>query len=316
MGSKPSKVNIDDSLNIFNSVVNTACVNTVNSCASASIVEQELVIHCLYQNGRIIYEENSVCLSCLNRVLEQQLQAIELERIQNKLKSVTVNMESLYNSLTNQIELCGVNSCKACVFKDIIQANLIENSNLCESSTNLNETFQTNLQDTLTATLNNNAAFLKGAQSALGGGTSEEIASKFTSQISTVSTYNFFNDALNTLRNNQNINIDSSGSVSVTAITQEMLSNTFLTMLSDNNIILNSISQSVLDEIDTVINDQTSLTEDGAKIIGGVTTLIGGFEKSMYYTMICTLILLLAVLLLTVFYAIYTIIQRKLSNSS
>jgi hypothetical protein len=303
-------------VNATNEIVATAIVLSVNSCTAEAQVDQQISITCrptgLEANTQV-YEENSACRQCYESVFNGMMAQHVLERkvwADGGTVMVRTPINEEYELMISRMQLCGVNTCKACALSNVTQANIIQSNTSCQNTMSNKDTFSTNLSSLVNEQLLNNQDVLSGVASAFGAKGVSDLTEQIVNQISTTVTQNFLTNTVNKMASSQVIILDSGTSTQFNNMTQYSSYNVALSEVTTNNIVTNAISDSVFATVAEIANQQNTLNDVGEVLFQSSVDFVTAINNVVGQVMIAVLVVLGCVVAFIIGYAIYKVVKK------
>lgn len=303
-------------INVTQEIVATAIVTSLNECNAASTSEQNINIKCNPQipagSGYEVYEGNPACGRCNSAIFAGMQKQHEMERKMWTSGPATVRLDinQEFIIMLGRMGTCGIVTCKACALANVTQVNIISAGNTCYQTMADVNAFKTNLNTLINQQLLSNQDVLAGVAQAFGKNDSAEISENITDMISTHVSSTFLNNIVQTLNNQQTIEIQGSGSTFTNNVSQYTVFNSALAAVTADKIVEQSISDDLLNLVEQIANQQNTLSSIGEILFTSTVTFVSAVNNIVGQVMIATLVALGVVVLFILGFSVYKVIKK------
>lgn len=304
-------------LKAVNEITATAVTKMMSSCTSNVNLAQNVVIRCqpVLSDPNSIYENNAVCKSCIGDVFQGMSQQHALERQQwSKLEQqkqtsqiqVHLPIHDEYQLIYERMSAC-VSVCKACHVSNITQSNFVSTDLSCSTKLLNKLDLSTNINSLVKQQLTNNQDILSSLADSLTNPSVSSIVDNVSNHIAN----NFVNTYQNKIQagffSNQNVVVQNA---SVQGITQTAAYTAVLKQLEDDQFSASIINSTLLDDIQTIVNQQTTLDQLGQLLITPTVTLISTINTVIGRVLIGCLVVLGVLMFVVIAYLVYRAIAK------
>lgn len=311
-------------IQMFNTLIATAISKTITNCFQNQTAEQLTRIRCnpKLPNSDSVYEENVACSQCIDSVLQGNLYQNQIQRKLWQTSPATVRMpiNTMYETILEQMEVCGLTYCKACALSNITQVNMVQADAECISISMTSTNINLNLSSSISQMFLSNKDVLSATVQTLGVKDMQQATQIITSSILTVVNDSFLSDLRQTISQSQVIELISETSVRLNNISQASCSTITQKFVSDNEVITKAISESVLQSISTQIDSQNTLDSLGGIFSSSTTTFLSALSNAAGKIMFACVVLLGVIVLGIIAYFIYknvkNLVDRKASQDA
>ncbi len=284
---------------IFTTVALT-CSNNAESVQNISVSCNPVLDESVPMDQREPYENQATCKNCIASVVAAQKDFYNLQqsswRYGGKI-GVNLPIDQDYTTVLKKMIACG-SICKACVYQDLSQATVIKNVLGCQSMLTIENTIDQKLANSITQQLTNNQDFLPALAKMLGASNQQQIVSNLVSRISTKITRDVVTGVLNTIHNNQTMNLTGS-STDVTAQTQQSTYNNMVSYFQNTNLFSSIFQDTEWQVLQTLYNDQNTIDTLGNSVVKSLSD-ITKFMSSIVGKVVIAMLILVAVVFVSV----------------
>lgn len=307
-----------------NEIVTTAFIMTMNECTQTAEILQNISLSCkpnvssIAGGVRHYYEENVACKQCMDNVWQGMLKHHALEQAiwdQGGDVKVRLPLNEEYALLLQRIEICGLNACKACVFSDITQANIITSSETCKSDNNFRTNLQANITTLLQGTFLENKDVLAGVANKLKSQNVKTMSTYLSTQLTNQISTQFIRSAITQISSSQTITIEGNGPIQVNNMSQKSIFNVVLNEVTTAEVTTNALSESFFRELAEFVNQQNTLNDVGELVFESTIELTSALEHSVGQVMLAVIIALGVVVTGILGYAVYRAVKKGVAET-
>lgn len=306
-------------IHVMNTAITQSMIQAINSCSTISQIRQNLSVLCKPPDGTV-YEENSSCGSCITNVFlgfqsQHQLENRTWTKA-TRTQDITVKtpIDTEYALFLERMKTCGLGHCKACVLTNITQSNLSSNYGDCTATTNVQQDFESSLQSILKQQLTSNNDVLSAMIQTFKNPNVTSLLSDVVNQISVDMFTHMLTGIRSAIQGNQYIQVKSSSNTVVNNVSQSAAFDAVYAMVSQRDYATRLNIQSQLDQIATIIEQNTTLNDVGDAVFGSVITLTESFDSVLGVAIITLFSVLAAVLFFLILLVIYR--QTRSQNNA
>lgn len=279
-------------LKAVNEITATAVTKMLSTCSSNVNLQQNVVVKC-QPNTDTIYENNSVCKSCLGDVFNGMGQQHALERLNWKGRSsqdiqVRLPINDEYQLIYDRMSACA-SVCKACHVSNITQNTFVSTSQNCSTKLSNKVELSANIQTLVKQQLTNNQDVLSSLADSLVNPSVSSVVDKISTHIANNFVNQYESKIQSGILSSQNVVIQNA---SVQGITQTSAYTAILQQLENDQFSASIINNVLLDDIQTIINQQTTLDSLGQLLVVPTVTLISTLSTVIGRVLIGCLVVL------------------------
>lgn len=315
MGGSASK---DVILNEVNSMVSSVFTEVALTCNNTAESKQIINVGCnptLSSDNLSTaepYENNVTCQACMKNVVEQRKNYYDLQRRSWSNRAVQVEMpidQDYQQVVTQMTAYCGP-LCKACIFQNISQKNIIKSVMDCKAMTSIHNVMDQKISAKVQQALVNNQDLLSPLAQMLGASSKQDISSNITNRISTKINSRLYTAIKNQIDNNQVIILNSTTSTNVRNATEESSFTSIMTYLGKNTIFNTIFTNYQWDELERLHNDQTMISTLGNNYVKGFS-FVSKVTSSIVGAVMIFVLGVLILLVAAIFFYIVVMSVRK-----
>jgi hypothetical protein len=264
MGSKVSREVINNQLNQMTAEILTSIQL---KCASDTINRQIISVDCQNAvNLTTAYENNSTCRSCILDILTRKQQEyaqyiVLAENGKPNLNIPNINLDLLY--VSEQMQACGKNFCKACVLEDISQSNMVDVNVNCNATNNITNQVQQSLTTSITQKLSTDYDIFGSIANVIGGKDAQSVVNNISNRVKTVITDTLITNIYSQVKSNQDINIKTTSTATVRNVSQVSTYSSIVKYLGDNSIFNSIISNAEIKSLQKLYDTNNSISSVG-----------------------------------------------------
>lgn len=323
MGSKQSK-DQHGLITLTNEIVSKSIIKTMTSCFQESSVSQNVELLCDPTLKKVdkdnpnisVYEENSSCTRCINNVKNDLDAQITLEKLKWESSETKVRqpINTFYSDILDKLETCGVTVCKACVFSNITQSNIVNANSVCIQNFRDTTGIQSNISSLLRQQFLNNKDALSGVVSTLKNDNLETITDNISNRITSTMSETFFKELSSRIQDAQTIVVKGSN-IKLNQLSQDATFAIIEKYVDKVNIALLAYSSETFAALATEINNQNTLNDLGDVIFESSISFVNALDSSIGKVMFAVLIALGVIFISVVIYSLYSFIKNTTSTS-
>jgi len=293
-------------------------INISLYCSSQNTSDQTVKITChpYTSSSSIIYEENIGCKTCIQNIVDNQLNYYKFQQSlwSTTAPSVQGSIDTDYQNVINEFVSCGKTACKACVVENVSQSTVIQSVINCSAINDIQNTISQQLTAQITQNLVNNQDMLSPLATMLGASTTNDVITNINNRITSLISTDVIQNITQQISNTQVITIEGK-SANVTGQTQQSAFNSVMTYLGTTNIFNNILEQAQWDVLQDLINTQNTIDSLGNTIVKTVgylskllTDVVG---KVVFFVLILVGVIFLAMLVYIVTSLVQKSVQKK-----
>lgn len=312
-GFSYNKTVCDKSRSAFVSITSdiVAVSITKNMLITADILDSDQSIEITCSPSVDVFENNEVCRTCMQAVLDDYKYHEALERAMWKRHNARVRqpIDQTVKVMADGLQNCGLRYCKACVLIDVNQSSIIKGFKSDSNDATFKVGVTTDFNSILTTVLNNNQDALSAALKAFKFDNVQQLTNHITQKLLTTANIKNIYDTTMKSQSRQNVNIRTADGF-VSGITHQSLYNAVLQ--SSLGIVENYMDsiQSKIDIISELVSQQNTLDEIGNLVFKSIFTFTDALNSSVGKVMISILIVLGITVLAVAVHMLYKIIPR------
>jgi hypothetical protein len=298
-----------------NSIITSAITNSFVSCMSEVKSLQYASVTCHPNLDTLavrtddpkrrptVFEENQECTNCIESAFRGLHHWHELEerRWLNTSNEVAVitSFDKELATMTNALEVCGMQSCKACNMVNVTQSNTIDATQGCTAKIDLETKFKNNLTGIITQELTNNQDVLSAAAKVLGTDGLGTLTQELTNRISTHVTKLEIDAAILNIQSTQRFTYSGQAG-SVGGISQVNAFNVVQQYVTDSKFSTKAVSDVDFQSMADILNKQNTMDSLGNLVFHSTVDLTEAINSAAGQFMMFT-VGILAVLFLAIF---------------
>jgi hypothetical protein len=323
MGSKQSK-DQKGLITLTNEIVSNSIVKTMTRSIPESTVTQDVELLCDPSKTKLdkdnpnisVYEENSSCTRCINNVKNDLEAHIALEKLKWDSSEIKVRqpIDTFYSDILEKLETCGVTVCKACVFSNITQSNILNANADCIQNFRDTSGIQGNISSLLKQQLLNNKDALAGVVSALKDDNLESITDNISNRITSTMSENFFKELSSRIQDSQTLVVKGSN-IKLNQLSQDATFTIIEKYVDKVNIALLAYSSETFKALAIEINNQNTLNDLGDVVFESSISFVNALDSSIGKVMFAVLISLGIVFVSVIIYSLYAFIKNTTSTA-
>lgn len=276
----------------FNSMISQSLTRDLSTCCSDVRAEQRIQLTCRPAHTiGFPYEANTTCTACISNVFEQERQQFQVEQEMWSRGPATVKLPiaTQFDRLHDRLRVCGRGACKACVFSDIHQNNIINVEQNCFARLENSSSYIAHFKNQLTKYLGGNPDVLGGIMQHLGSNSVDEITNLMSTQLRSRVVTDLIARFQSIIQSSQVLEL--SGVQTVRGITQNSATTLMNTLVEEAQISTHLFSEALFTAVEENIKLTQSLDSIGGTVFKIVSTVTGLLSSTL--GKICTFLFLL-----------------------
>jgi len=296
-----------------NDIVATIMTNIATYCVSDDISDQILNIECNppLTSGKV-FENNDACLKCLDNIVFERTSYYNLQESlwksgEQKPKVRLPINQDYQNTIQKFIDCTTSNICKACVVQDISQKTLLSSVIDCKAFSNVKNTIDQQLMESITQKLTNHQDVLSPLARMLGASNSDDVVENLANRASTLLSVSVISNIQQQISSFQTLSINFKTKGLTKNITQNSAYHSVQSYLQKTNLMNNIFTELEWKQLEDLINDQTTITA-----LGDLTTKAIGILTKVLKSVLGKIVIFILILIGIIFTGIILYISIKL----